>query len=88
MGTIIIYPVEAERECPCLISLINELKKESNHNNTVIVDEYLRTSNPSSMRTEVPFNLRGYISYVDANHITDPNEVPYEIIKSFFHHEE
>lgn len=39
MGTIIIYPVEAERECPCLISLINALQKESNRNITVVVPE-------------------------------------------------
>lgn len=39
MGTIVIYPVEAEKERPCLISLINELQKESNRNVTVIVPE-------------------------------------------------
>ena len=39
MGTIVIYPVEAEKERPCLISLINELQKESNRNITVIVPE-------------------------------------------------
>lgn len=39
MGTIIIYPVEAERERPCLISLINALQKESNRNITVVVPE-------------------------------------------------
>lgn len=49
-----------------------------------IVDEYLRTHNPSSMRTDIPFNLRGYVSYVDANHITNPNEISDDIIKSFF----
>lgn len=39
MGTIVIYPVEAEKERPCLISLINELQKESNRNITIIVPE-------------------------------------------------
>ena len=39
MGTIAIYPVEAERERPCLISLINEIQKKSNRNITVIVPE-------------------------------------------------
>lgn len=62
-----------------------QTEQYSSHQETV--EEYLRTHNPSSMRTEVPFNLRGYISYVDANHITDPNEIPDEIIQSFFHHE-
>lgn len=53
-----------------------------------IVEEYLRSHSPSSMKPEPTFNLRGYVSYVDANHIIDPAEISDDIIESFFHHEE
>lgn len=72
-----------------IMASLNELKEHAEGKSThlEIIEEYLRTHNPSSMGTEVPFNLRGYISYVDANHITDPDEIPDDIIESFFHRE-
>ena len=52
-----------------------------------IVEEYLRTNSPSSINTEIPFNLRGYISYIEEQHITNPDDVPDEIVQSFMHKE-
>ena len=65
-----------------------EKGKGAKYTHLEIVDEYLRSHNPSSMKAEQPFNLRGYLSYVDANHITDPKEISDDVIESFFHHEE
>ena len=48
-----------------------------------IVDEYLVDHEPSKIRTEIPFKLRTYVSYVDKNHIQSPDDVPDEIIASF-----
>lgn len=53
-----------------------------------IVEEYLRTNSPSSINTEIPFNLRGYISYIEEHHITNPDDVPNDVIESFIHHED
>lgn len=63
-------------------------EEEAKATHLEIIDEYVRSHSPSSMKQEPNFNLRGYVSYVDANHITDPSEIPDDIIKSFFHHEE
>lgn len=58
--------------------------QEAKETHFEIIDEYLRTHNPSSMRTDIPFNLREYVSYVDAHHITNPDEISDDIIESFF----
>ena len=54
------------------------------HSHRETVDEYVHSHNPSAMKKDIPFKLREYISYVDANHITDPDEIPDNIIESFF----
>lgn len=62
-----------------IVSSLNELKEYAEGKQTGVVVHH---------QTEVPFNLRGYIAYIDANHITDPDEIPDKIVQSFFHHEE
>lgn len=37
------------------------------HSHREIVDEYVHSHNPSAMKKDIPFKLREYISYVDAN---------------------
>lgn len=48
-----------------------------------IVEKYLHSHSPSAMKSEPPFDLRRYIAYVDTNHISDPDEIPDEILESF-----
>ncbi len=63
--------------------MIGQAKYFSSHQQKI--DEYLKDHKPANMRTTIPFDLRGYISYVDKNHIIDPDEIPTEIMDSFFH---
>ena len=48
-----------------------------------IVDEYLKTNSPETIRTHIPFRVRDYIKYVEEHNISSPEEVPDEIIASF-----
>ena len=66
--------------------MIGQAKRFSSHQQQV--DSYMKAHEPSRMRTEIPFDLRGYLRYIDEHHITDPDEVPPEIVDSFFHPEE
>lgn len=48
------------------------------------IDIYLRTHNPYIRPQPIKFDLRGYVSYVKENKITDPNDIPDEIIQSLY----
>lgn len=52
-----------------------------------IIEEYLVDHSPSTIRTDIPFNLRAYCAYIDEHGINSPEEIPDDILSTFFHDE-
>ena len=48
------------------------------------VDIYLQTHNPYICPQPLKFDLRGYVAYVKEHKITDPNDIPDEMIQRLF----
>lgn len=52
-----------------------------------IVEEYLADHSPSTISTDIPFNLRGYSAYIDKHNIHSPEEIPDDVLATFFRDE-
>lgn len=63
--------------------MIGQTKFYSKHQD--IVDRYLESNDPYTPSTPVSFDLHGYLDYVSEHHIDDPDTIPADIMKQFFH---
>ena len=52
-----------------------------------IVEEYLADHSPSTISMDIPFNLRAYSAYIDKHNIRSPEEIPDDVLATFFRDE-
>ena len=47
------------------------------------VDQFVQENNVYGPKEPLRFNLRAYLQYVDEHHITNPDDIPEEVIAQF-----
>ena len=47
------------------------------------VDKFVQENNVYGPKDPIRFNLRAHLQYVDEHHITNPDDIPEEIIAQF-----
>ena len=61
--------------------MYGQTRNFSRHQN--VVNEYLKDHSPGTIRTEIPFDLRGYLAYMEERHLSSPEEIPEEDLSRF-----
>lgn len=66
--------------------MIGQTKLYSKHQD--VVDRFLEETDPYTPDTPIPFDLHGYLDYVSEHNIHDPDDIPSDLMESFFESKE
>ena len=61
--------------------MIGQMKSSDLHQ--AEVDRFVQENNVYGPKEPLRFNIRAYLQYVDEHHITNPDDIPEEVIAQF-----